>query len=69
MQYNDIHESLGEFEIRPDLSTDFHGNRSGYNGQNTVLSLFSRLLFHPILFILAGKGDIHESLEFEFRPD
>ena len=35
----------------------------------TVLALFSTV-FHPILFILAGNNDMHESSkEFEIRPD
>ena len=35
----------------------------------TVSSLFSAV-FHPILFILAGNEDMHESSnEFEFQPD
>ena len=37
--------------------------------EKTVLPLFSAV-FHPILYILAGNDDMHESLgEFEFRPD
>ena len=35
----------------------------------TVSPLFSSV-FHPFLFILADKDDMHESSdEFEFRPD
>ena len=35
----------------------------------TVLQLFLSF-FYPILFILAGNNDMHESLEeFEIRPD
>ena len=35
----------------------------------TVSRLFLSC-FHPILFILAGNEDMHESLdEFEFQPD
>ena len=37
--------------------------------EKTVLSLFLSC-FYPILFILAGNDDIHESSkEFEIRPD
>ena len=37
-------------------------------GKNDVVT-FSRL-FYPILLILAGNNDMHESLEeFEIRPD
>ena len=35
----------------------------------TVSPLFTAV-FHPILFILAGNVDVHESSdEFEFQPD
>ena len=57
------------FEIRPDRTTGFHGNRLGYSRKNGVAT-FSRLIFYPILFILAGNDDMHESSEeFEIRPD
>ena len=37
--------------------------------EKTVLPLFLPV-FHPILFILTGNDDIHESSEvFEIRPD
>ena len=38
------HESFDEFNIRPDPTTGFHGNRYGYDGKNGV-STFSRLFF------------------------
>ena len=41
---DNIHESLDEFEIRPDLNTGFHGNRYGYDGKNDV-STFAWLFF------------------------
>ena len=41
---DNIHESLDEFDIRPDPSAGFHGNRYGYDGKNGV-SAFSRLFF------------------------
>ena len=31
-----MHKSLDEFEIRPDLTTGFHGNRKRYNLKNGV---------------------------------
>ena len=37
----DMHKSLNEFEIQPDATTGFHGNRYGYNGKNSVIT-FSR---------------------------
>ena len=49
-----------------------HGNRKPpliYNGENRCLHLFS-VAFDWILFVLAGKGDMHKiSDEFEFQPD
>ena len=37
-----MHKSLDEFEIRPDPTTGFHGNRYCYNLKNGVAT-FSRL--------------------------
>ena len=37
-----MHRSLDEFEIRPDPTTGFHGNRECYNLKNGVAP-FSRL--------------------------
>ena len=37
-----MHKSLDEFEIRPDPTTGFHGNRQCYNLKNGVAT-FSRL--------------------------
>ena len=57
---------------RLDQNSGFHGNRKPpltYNGENDV-STSSRLLFYPILFILAGNENMHKiSNELEFRPD
>ena len=41
---DNIHESLDEFDIRPDPTTGFHGNRLGYDGKNCV-STFTWLFF------------------------
>ena len=41
---DNIHESLDEFEIQPDSTTGFHGNRKGFDEKNGV-STFSRLFF------------------------
>ena len=38
-----MHKSLDEFEIRPDPTTGFHGNRYCYNLKNSVAT-FSWLL-------------------------
>ena len=37
----DMRKSLIEFEIQPDPTTGFHGNRYGYSGENDVIT-FSR---------------------------
>ena len=64
-----MHKSLNEFEIRPDPTTGFHGNRQCYNLKNGVAT-FSRLFLMGSFFILTGNGNIHKSLdEFEIRPD
>ena len=36
-----MYKSLNEFEIRPDVTTGFHGNRQGYSVKNDVIT-FSR---------------------------
>ena len=74
---DNIHESLDEFDIRPDPTTGFHGNREGYDGNRKLpfgyneengVSTFSRLFF--ILSILAGNNDMYESSDvFKFWPD
>ena len=65
---DNIHESLDEFEIQPDPTAGFHGNRLGYD-EKTVSPLFLGC-FHQFIFTFAGNNDMHESLdEFEFRPD
>ena len=33
-----MHKSLDEFEIRPDATTGFHGNREGYNVKNCIIT-------------------------------
>ena len=67
---------LGEgcimFWGRLDQNSGVHGNRNPpltYNRENGV-STFVSVAFDPILFIFAGKEDMHYiSDEFEFRPD
>ena len=53
----DMHKSLDEFEIRPDATTCFHGNRSGNSGKNGASRLLK--LFDRIHFVLTGNDDIH----------
>ena len=57
-----MHRSLDEFEIRPDLTTGFHGNRLCYNLKKRRCSFFSVVL-DGILLILTGNDDIHKSLD------
>ena len=58
---------------RLDQKSGFHGNRRPpltYNGENGVVSTFSRLLLIRSFFIFAGNEDMRKiSVEFEFRPD
>ena len=63
-----MHKSLNEFEIQPDATTGFHGNRYGNSGKWRHHIFLN--VFNWIHFILAGNNDIHKSLnEFEIRPD
>ena len=46
-----MHKSLDEFEIRPDATTGFHGNRYGYSGKNGVIT-FSRMFLIELISYL-----------------
>ena len=46
-----MHQSLDEFEIRPDATTDFHGNRWGYSGKNAAIT-FPRTFFNGFISYL-----------------
>ena len=62
-----MHKSLNDFEIRPDTTTGFHGNRQCYSGIKRRHHVFSNI-FDRIHFILADNDGIHKSLnEFEIR--
>ena len=41
-----MHKSLDEFEIRPDATTGFHGNRESYNVKNGVITFARTFLAH-----------------------
>ena len=61
-----MYKGLNEFEILPDATTGFHGNR-GLQWEKRCHHIFSNV-FDWIHFILAGNDDIHKSLnEFEIR--
>ena len=54
---------FGQIRLMVSMATD------GVMMEKTVLPLFLSC-FYPILFILGGNDDMHESSEeFEFRPD
>ena len=65
-----MHKNLDVFEIRPDATNAFHGNRYRVTvGKKRRHHVFSNV-FDRIHFILAGNDDIHKSLnEFEIRRD
>ena len=66
----DMHKSLDEFEIRPDATTVFFFlQHIGFQWEKRHHYVFSNV-FDRIHLILAGKDDIHKSLnEFEIRRD
>ena len=47
----DMHKSLNEFEIRPDATTGFHGNRLGYSGKNGVITFSLTFLIGSISYL------------------
>ena len=67
-----MHESLDEFQFRPDTTTDsrvicpWASENLTYN----VVNILALSFFDRIFFILAGKEDNHNiSDKFEFQPD
>ena len=62
-----MHESLEDFEIRCDLTTDcgvscpLGSEKQIYNGKNGVATFSAA--FDRILYILAGNDDIHTRLD------
>ena len=69
-----MHENLHDFEFRPDWTTDSVVSYIWKNPHRLImvkhcLHFFSTVL-DRILFLLAGNGKIHDSLdEFEIRLD
>ena len=47
----DMRKSLNEFEIRPDTTTGFHGNRYSYSGKNGVIVFSSTFLIGFISYL------------------
>ena len=46
-----MYKSLNEFEIRPDATTGFHGNRKGYSGKNGVITFSRTFLIRFITYL------------------
>ena len=46
-----MHKSLNEFEILPDVTTGFHGNRYGHNGKNGVITFSQTFLIRFISYL------------------
>ena len=46
-----MHNRLDEFEIRPDGTTGFHGNRQGYSGKNGVIAFSQTFLIGFISYL------------------
>ena len=67
---DDMHESLEEFKIRPDSTTDGRKNLHRLILGKFGAATFSRLfLIGSFLSVLAGIEDIHESLdELKIQP-
>ena len=75
---DDMHESSEEFEIRPDPTTEWgascpRASKKSHRlimGKLVTVATFSQLFLIKSFFKLAGKDDIHKSLnEFDIRPD
>ena len=67
---DDMHESLEELKIRPDLTTDGRKNLHRLIFGKFGVATFSRLfLIGSFSSVLAGIDDIHESLdELKIQP-
>ena len=46
-----MYRSLNEFEIQPDATTGFHGNRYGYSGKNGVITFSRKFLIGFIIYL------------------
>ena len=46
-----MHKSLNEFEIRPDATTGFHGNRKGLQWENSVITFSQTFLVGSISYL------------------
>ena len=46
-----MYKSLNKFEIWPDATTGFHGNRYGYSGKNGVITFSQMFLIGFISYL------------------
>ena len=46
-----MHKSFDKFEVRPDATTGFHGNREGYSGKNNVITFSQMFLIRFISYL------------------
>ena len=60
-----MHKSLDEFEIRPDPTTGFHGNRLCYNLKNGVAT-FSRFFMGSFLYLQVMMTYIRAWMNLKF---
>ena len=54
----DMHKSLDEFEIRPDATTGFHGNRVLQWEKNGVITFSQTFLIGSISYLQVTMNDI-----------
>ena len=67
MGNDEIHKTLGEFEIWPDLTTNYIV--TALERLKIPRHHFFSVAIYPILFKLADNKDMHNTLnKFEFRP-
>ena len=61
-----MYQSLNEFEIRPDATSGFYGNRQGYNGENVVSTLAPSFLIGSSSYLQVTRTSItfRTSLKF-----
>ena len=61
-----MHKSLDEFEIGPDATTGFHGNRKGYSGENGVITFSRTFLIGFISYLQVRMIYIRASMSSKF---
>ena len=61
-----MHKSKNVFEIRPDATTGFHGNRSGYNRENVVSTLAPSFLTGSSSYLRVTRTSITSRTSSKF---